>query len=61
MRLSWVIKKGTLRSCHKGKCKCHPKPVMRFSHEEKCDHYVFLSIVPKLSGVPLTEVKTVSV
>lgn len=72
MRLSWVIKKGKLHSCHQGKWKCHLNLVMTFSHNEKCDHYVFLRqrLVPKLSGVTFTvlcfvlrlaEVKTASV
>lgn len=41
MRLSWVMKKGKLRSCHQGKRKCHTKLVMTFGRNEKRDCCVF--------------------
>lgn len=69
MRLSWVIKKGQVHSCHQGKCKCHPQSVMTFNHNEKCDHFGGFSEAAfgskpftVLSPVPLlAEVKTKSV
>lgn len=41
MRLSRVMKKGKLRSCHQGKRKCHAKLVMTFGRNEKRDRCVF--------------------
>lgn len=53
MRLSRVMKKGKLHSCHLGKRKCHPKLVMTFGRNEKRDRCVFQTAVGSKTGLLL--------